>query len=518
MPNEQGNEQRVLVVAPVGRDASLICDLLARQGFGCESCGNVRELAGKIGESTGALLITDEALGGKVLGHLLEVLNMQPPWSDVPLILLTHSGNAQTKLIDQNWARRRNVIVVDRPVRGVALTTAVRAALQDRTHQYQIRDHLEAEKRKDDQLRQLKEAEQRALAEKVFAENIVQTVREPLLVLDSDLRVQSANKSFYELFKVSENETKGHVIFDFGNRQWDIPELRRLLGEVLPQSKAVRDFRVEHNFPELGRRVMFLGAREIPHEKDQAPLILLAIDDITESKELLLKINEELKHIAYATSHDLQEPLRMVVSYTQLLARDYKGKLDALADQFIAYAVEGALRMERMLKDLREYWSVNENWLEHPVPVDCNRVCEEILQVLSAAIQESGASITHDQLPTVMAEEVPMRMLFQNVIGNAIKYRRRDEPARIHIRAQRKDGFWRFSVADNGIGLEAQHLKTIFAPFKRLHGLDKYPGSGIGLAICKKVVERSGGQIWAESTLGQGSAFHFTLPAKDGDV
>ena len=150
----QGNEQRVLVVAPVGRDASLICDLLARQGFGCESCGNVRELAGKIGESTGALLITDEALGENVLGHLLEVLNMQPPWSDVPLILLTDSDNARTKLIDQNWARRRNVIVVDRPVRKVALTTAVRAALQDRTHQYQIRDHLESEKRKDDQLRQ----------------------------------------------------------------------------------------------------------------------------------------------------------------------------------------------------------------------------------------------------------------------------------------------------------------------------------------------------------------------------
>jgi signal transduction histidine kinase len=365
---------------------------------------------------------------------------------------------------------------------------------------------------------QLKEAEQRALAAKVYAENIVQTVREPLLVLDADLRVQSANKSFYALFKVSENETKGQVIFDLGNQQWDIPELRRLLSEVLPRSKAVRDFRVEHNFPELGRKLMLLGAREIPHEKDQAPLILLAIDDITESKDLLLKMNEELKHIAYATSHDLQEPLRMVVSYTQLLARDYKGKLDALADQFIAYAVEGALRMERLLKDLREYWSVNENWLEHPVPVDCNRVCEEIFQVLNAAIQESGASVTHDQLPTVMAEEVPMRLLFQNLIGNAIKYRRPGEPAHIHIRARRNAGLWRFSVADNGIGIEAQYLQTIFAPFKRLHGLDEYPGSGIGLAICKKIVERSGGQIWAESTYGQGSTFHFTLPAKDGDV
>jgi two-component system cell cycle sensor histidine kinase/response regulator CckA len=154
--NEQGNEQRALVVAPVGRDGSLICDLLTRQGLGCESFNNVPELAGKIGESTGVLLITDEALRGDGIGPLLDVLNMQPPWSDVPLILLTNSDNATRtkKLIDQNWARRRNVIVVDRPVRRVALTTAVRAALQDRTHQYQIRDHLEAEKRKDDQLRQ----------------------------------------------------------------------------------------------------------------------------------------------------------------------------------------------------------------------------------------------------------------------------------------------------------------------------------------------------------------------------
>jgi len=365
---------------------------------------------------------------------------------------------------------------------------------------------------------ELKQAEQLALAAKVYADNIVQTVREPLIVLDADLRVQSANKSFYELFKVSKNETKGRVIFDLGNGQWDIPELRHLLGQLLPRSQTVKKFRVEHNFPELGRRIMLLGAREIPHEKDRAPLILLAIDDITESKDLLLKINEELKHIAYATSHDLQEPLRMVVSYTQLLARDYKGKLDRQADKFIATAVEGALRMETLLKDLREYWAVNEHLLECPVSVDCNHVCEEILRVLNAAIQESSAIVTHDQLPTVMAEEVPMRLLFQNLIGNAIKYRRPDEAVHIHIQARREAGLWHFSVTDNGIGIEAQYLETIFAPFKRLHGLDQYPGSGIGLAICKKIVERSEGQIWAESTYGQGSTFHFTLPAKDSDA
>jgi light-regulated signal transduction histidine kinase (bacteriophytochrome) len=171
-----------------------------------------------------------------------------------------------------------------------------------------------------------------------------------------------------------------------------------------------------------------------------------------------------------------------------------------------------------LVEDLREYWSVNENWLEHPVPVDCNRICQEVVQVLSIAIQESGVSITQDRLPTVMAEEFPVRLVFQNLIGNAIKYRRPGETARIHVRARRKDEFWHFSVADNGIGIKAQHLNTIFALFKRLHTPDEYPGSGIGLAICKKIVERFGSQIWVESTFGQGSTFHFTLPAKGGDA
>jgi two-component system CheB/CheR fusion protein len=364
---------------------------------------------------------------------------------------------------------------------------------------------------------QLKGAEQRALDAKIYAEDIVRTVREPLLVLDAGLRVQSANRSFCEMFRVSENEMKGQVVFDFGNRQWDIPELRRLLGEVLPQRKEVRDFRAEHDFPGLGRRIMLLGAREIPHEKDRAPLILLSIDDITESKDLLRKINEELQHIAYATSHDLQEPVRMVVSYTQLLAREYKGRLDSQADRFIAYAVEGALRIETLLRDLREYWAVHEQWIEHPIPVDSNRACKETVRVLNAPIQESGARVTLDRLPTIMAEEVPLRLLFQNLIGNAIKYRRPGEQSQIHIGARREGGLWIFSVTDNGIGIEARHLKTIFAPFKRLHALDDYPGSGIGLAICKKIVERAGGRIWVDSTPGLGSTFNFTMPAKDGD-
>ena len=363
----------------------------------------------------------------------------------------------------------------------------------------------------------IREAEQRALEARVYAESIVETVREPLLVLDADLRVKSANRAFYETFQVFEKATIGEIFYDLGNRQWDIPELRRLLTEVLPRRKSVKDLQVEHDFPGLGKRVMLLNARQIEEQKEVTPLILLSFEDITESREELLRLNADLKHIAYATSHDLQEPLRMVVSYTQLLAREYKGKLDKQADQFIAYAVEGAQRMETLLRNLREYWTVNEHWSDEPTRVDCKMAFDRAVQNLDRAIQESGARITHDPMPTCAAEEFPLVMLFQNLIGNAIKYRRAEEPPVIHIRAQKQDGMWNWSVTDNGIGIDTQHLDTIFAPFKRLHGSGEYPGSGLGLAICKKIVERAGGRIWAESS-GQGSTFHFTLPDKDGDA
>lgn len=201
----------------------------------------------------------------------------------------------------------------------------------------------------------------------------------------------------------------------------------------------------------------------------------------------------------------------MVVSYTQLLARDYQGKLDASADQFIGYAVEGARRMEMLLKNLREYWLAGEPGGGASVRVDSNIAFDKAVELLDRVIQESGARITHDPLPVVLADDVALTVVFQNLIGNGIKYRRAGERPRVHVRAEKQDGSWRLSVRDNGIGIESQYLDTIFAPFKRLHGSSEYPGSGLGLAICKKIVEHSGGRIWAESS-GQGSVLHFTLP------
>ncbi len=355
---------------------------------------------------------------------------------------------------------------------------------------------------------------------RAFAENIVDTVREPLLVLDANLRVTSANRAFYERFQLNAAEAAEHSLYELGDRRWDIPDLRRLLHETLIEKKQMEDFRVEWESPDNGPETMLLNARRIIQRNGEAPLILLAIEDITaqtRAMKPLLDANRDLKHFAYAASHDLQEPLRMVTSYTQLLAKHYAGKADPVAEQFITYAVGGAQRMEMLLNGLREYWSINEEQTVNAEIADCNRIVEMALANLANRTAESGAVVTHDPLPSVRAEIVPLELLFQNLIGNALKYVRKGEPPRVHIAAQQSDAEWHFSVRDNGIGIEARYLSMIFTPFKRLHGAAEYPGSGLGLAICKRIVERFKGRIWAESTYGQGSTFHFTIPAQPGE-
>ena len=254
-----------------------------------------------------------------------------------------------------------------------------------------------------------------------------------------------------------------------------------------------------------------------PAERDLHLMDVLArqaadLIERSQAEKALQDLNANLKHFSYAAAHDLQQPLRLVTLYTELLSRRYKGKLDPEADKFIAYAVDGAHRIEAMLSDLREYWSANDQKIEQLGPIDCNSVLEKSLGDLDVSIQESGAVVTHDSLPVVTAEAFPLTVLFQNLISNAIKYRRPEAPPKIHVSAQRSGAAWEISVTDNGMGIEPKYLETIFTPFKRLHG-SEYPGTGLGLAMCQRVVERYRGHIWAESTYGQGSTFHFTLPA-----
>ena len=230
------------------------------------------------------------------------------------------------------------------------------------------------------------------------------------------------------------------------------------------------------------------------------------------SHEELKRSNAELEQFAYVASHDLQEPLRMMSSYTQLVQRRYAGKLDKDAHDFMNYVVEGAVRMKQLIEDLLAYSRLGTRPREYR-PVEAESALGRAVTNLKGAIDEAGAAITWDPLPTVVADETQLAQLFQNLVGNALKFRSASVP-RIHISFSEKEAEWEFAVADNGIGIEPQYYERIFMVFQRLHNKAEYPGTGIGLAICRKVVERHGGRIWVESRPGEGSTFYFSLRKK----
>ena len=249
------------------------------------------------------------------------------------------------------------------------------------------------------------------------------------------------------------------------------------------------------------------------------------VRDITERKmaeeklnlklEELARSNEELEQFAYVSSHDLQEPLRMITSYLQLLQRRYQGELDDKADKYIYYAVDGASRMQNLINDLLEFSRVTTRGRE-PEPTNCEFVLNQVSSNLEIYIKENKATVSHDPLPEVIADSTQLVQVFQNLIINGIKFHSEEAP-KIHISAEKKESEWVFSVQDNGIGIDPQYSGKIFEVFKRLHKKEEYPGTGIGLAICKKIVERHGGHIWVESELGKGSTFYFTLPINPGE-
>jgi PAS domain S-box-containing protein len=338
-------------------------------------------------------------------------------------------------------------------------------------------------------------------------------------ILVRDRGITYWSRGAEELYGWSAEEVVGKVANEL--LQTEFPESPEAIEAALQNT---RQWEGElHQICRKGRAIMVDSRWSLLRDEQGNRAAIMEINrDITERKraeeelarraEELALSNAELEQFAYVASHDLQEPLRMVASFTQLLAERYQGKLGADADEFIGYAVDGARQMQMLVNDLLEYSRVGTRGKEFSA-VDCERVLETVLRNLQVTLEESGGQVTHDPLPTVQGNEMQLRQILQNLVGNALKFHG-SEPPRAHVSAQEVDGEWRFSVRDNGIGIDPQHAARIFLLFQRLHTRAAYPGTGMGLAIAKKIVERQGGRIWVESEEGKGSTFYFSLPMK----
>lgn len=368
-----------------------------------------------------------------------------------------------------------------------------------------------------------------------YFQSIIETVRESLVVLDSDLRVQMASRSFYQTFGVSRDETQGRLLFELGDRQWDIPALRTMLKEILSDHTQFDGFEVVHAFPRLGQRVMLLNARQMEAEEGSAIMILLAIEDITERRlvEETLRVysaklersNRELLDFAQVASHDLQEPLRKILAFGDRLKRRAGDTLEEECQDYLRRMCNAAQRMQTLITDLMTFSRI-ETTAQPFVPVDLKVIANEVSTDLEIHIERTGARVEIEDLPTIEADHTQMRQLLQNLISNSLKYHREGEPPIVRIkghkladkgRGSKKQSivstpFCQITVEDNGIGFDEKYLDRIFTVFQRLHAKGVYEGTGVGLAICRKIVERHGGTITAHSSPEKGVTFVISLP------
>ncbi len=349
----------------------------------------------------------------------------------------------------------------------------------------------------------------------------LESTADGILVVSNEGNIESFNKRFTELWGIpdsiiassDDDRAVAFVLDQLKSPDEFIRKVRELYSDPDAESFDVLEFK-DGRFFERYSRPQKIGEKSVGR--------VWSFRDITKRQRTeealkrtadeLARSNADLRQFAYAASHDLREPLRSIAGFVRLLEKRYRGKIDEKADEFIDFIIDGVKRMDSLIHDLLEYSRVDTKCKDFG-PVNCSIALQEAVNNLRSAIEESGAELTYDLLPTVIADSSQLSRIFQNLISNAIKFRG-NEPLKISISVQQKGDEWIFSVKDNGIGIDPQFFERIFVIFQRLHTISEYEGTGLGLTICKKIVERHGGRIWVESEPGKGSTFFFTLPAE----
>ena len=352
-----------------------------------------------------------------------------------------------------------------------------------------------------------------------YNRSLIEASFDPLITIAPDGKITDVNRATEEALGLSRQEL---VQTDFCE-YFTEPDKARTGYLRIFQEGWIQDYELELRHRTGRTKPALCNASVYRNETGAVAGAFAAVRDISERKRAeealaryaadLKRSNSELEQFAYFASHDLQEPLRAIASFTQMLAQRYRGRLDADADDFIGLVVDGVRRMQALIRDLLAYSRVGTRghaW----EPTDCIEVLETVLADLAKSIQETGGTITHDPLPVIRADTTQLSQLFLNLIGNSLKFHG-PAPPRIHVAASRFEDGWRFSVRDNGIGIAPEYAEEIFGMFSRLHGSAEYPGTGIGLALVKKIVERRGGRVWVESELGHGATFYFTAPDQE---
>ncbi len=378
------------------------------------------------------------------------------------------------------------------------------------------------------EMTELKRAEQAVQEAREYAESIVETVHEPLVVLDTDLKVISANHSFYQTFKVTPKGTAGKLIYKLGNSQWNIPKLRVLLEEIIPGNTPFQNFEVDHEFPTIGRKIMVLNARQIHSKGIGAPKILLAIEDITERKKAedeIKRLNEDLKHRAieleaaykeletysYSVAHDLRNPLLGINGLSRVLIERYSNHLDAKGQQFLSMIHSSTQRMLRLIDDLLVF-SRSEHQQMEPSDIDIGELAKGVFKELKSTLPERTLLLDIKTLPPAHGDPSMIRQALVNLLSNAIKFTRPKGAGVIEIGCMVKKTDNIYYVKDNGVGFDMRYAVELFGVFQRRHTGDEFEGTGIGLAIVQRIIHRHGGKVWAEGEVDKGATFYFTLP------